>query len=346
MRLRRVALQEHAGYSVAVWDGDRWVPLVPALEHRRSTGGTVPAELADAARDIIAFLSGGETVRQQAEEIVAWVRDQGLALSHTFDARPLLPFQPRSFRDFSLWEQHMIDAARGIVARFMPNMLGIVRAYESLTKRPFPKLRPKKMFYEVPIYYMGNHLNFYGEGDTIPWPSYTQALDYELELGVIIARPVRNASPEEARAAIGGFVVLNDFSARDMQAQEYAEGVFGPVVKAKNFANALGADVITADDILPRFESLRGTVRVNDEVWGQGTTASPTHSLADMVAYASWGENLYPGELLGTGTFPGCSGVEVGKWLRPGDQVTLDIEGVGTLTNVIGQPETAGFRHT
>ncbi len=344
MRLRRARLNDGSGFTVIVWDEGGWVPLVPALEHARQAGRPVAPELETAARDIIAFLSGGKAVREQAAEVVAWVRGQGLDLEATFDPTPILPFQPRSFRDFSLWEKHMIDAARGIVQRFMPQMTGLIRAYESVMRKPFPKLRPKKMYYDVPVYYMGNHLNFYGEGETIPWPPYSRAVDYELELGVIIAQSGRNFSRQEAEAAIGGFVVLNDFSARDMQAREFAEGVFGPVVKAKNFANAMGPDVVTADEILPRFESLRGTVRVNGQVWGQGTTENPTHGLADMVAYASWGETLYPGEVLGTGTFPGCSGVEVGRWLQPGHTVQLEIEGVGTLTNIIGQPEKGGYR--
>ena len=339
MRLRRVRRRDTSGLTLIVQTDEQWIPLAPALERYQEAGHAISPELAAAANDIIAFLAGGAPLRNQAQEVLAWAQEQGGDWRDTFDPAPMLPFQPRSFRDYSLWEKHMIDAARGIVRRFMPQMRGVLTLYESLTGRPFPKLKPKKMFYQVPVYYMGNHLNVYGEGDTIPWPPYSRALDYELELGVIIARTGRNLTPEEGEAAIGGFVVLNDFSARDMQAREFAEGVFGPVVKAKNFANALGPDVVTADEVLPRFEALRGTVRVNGEVWGQGTTAHPTHGLGDMVAYASWGETLYPGELLGTGTFPGCSGVEVGRWLRPGDEVELDIEGIGRLRNRIGEPE-------
>ncbi len=350
MRLRRARLRDESGYTVLVWDEGTWVPLVPALARFRQAGQGDAASLEDAARDVIAFLSGGERTREEAARVVAWARAEELDLSDTYDPTPILPFEPRSFRDFSLWEKHMIDAARGIVQRFMPQMSGILRLYESVMGKPFPKLRPKKMFYDVPVYYMGNHLNFYREGETVPWPPYSRALDYELELGLIIAREGRNISRDQGEQYIGGFVVLNDFSARDMQAREFAEGVFGPVVKAKNFANAMGADVVTADEIIPRFGSLRGTVRVNGQVWGEGTTANATHTLGDMVAYASWGETLYPGEVLGTGTFPGCSGVEVGKWLRPGDRVELEIEGVGTLANTVGEPEQggyeSGFRHT
>ncbi len=340
MRLRRARLQDGSGFTLIAWDDGTWVPLVPALQAFQEREGRVLEGLSRTADDVVAFLAAGQEAREQAEALLAWVREQELDLSATFDPTPLLPFAPRSFRDCSLWEQHMVDAARGLVERFMPKLSRVVRLYERVAKRPFPKLRPKPMFYQVPIYYMGNHLNFYGDGEEVPWPSYSRALDYELEIGVIVATGGRNLTPEEGERAIGGFVVLNDFSARDMQAREFAQSVFGPVVKAKNFANALGPDVVTADEILPRFEQLRGVVRVNGEVWGEGTTANPVHSLGEMVAYASWGENLYPGELLGTGTLPGCSGVEVGRWLRPGDEVTLEVTGIGTLTNTVGQPET------
>lgn len=342
MRLRRAQLRDESGYTVLLWDAETegWVPVVPALRAFTEQQGATLHALAAAVDDVVAFLAGGEAVREEADRLVSWVRRQGLDLGNTFDPTPLLPFFPRSFRDCSLWEQHMIDAARGIVQRFMPGMARTVRLYEAVAKRPFPRLRPKPMYYQVPVYYMGNHLNFYADGEEVPWPSYAQALDYELEVGIVIAASGRNFTPEEGERAIGGFVVLNDFSARDMQAREYAGSPFGPVVKAKNFANAMGPDVVTADEILPRFEALRGEVLVNDEVWSQGTTANPIHSLGEVVAYASWGETLYPGELIGTGTLPGCSGVEIGRWLRPGDRVMLRVEGIGMLTNTVGQPET------
>jgi 2-keto-4-pentenoate hydratase/2-oxohepta-3-ene-1,7-dioic acid hydratase in catechol pathway len=252
-----------------------------------------------------------------------------------------LPFEPRSFRDFMLYERHVIDAGRGMVRRFMPQMWEGLSAYESMHGEPHPDLRPRPLWYEKPIYYVGNHLSFIPDGATVPWPAYTRALDYELELGVVIARPIRDAAPDDAVQAIGGFVVVNDFSARDVQYPEMTSG-FGPV-KAKNFATGLGAVVVTADEVLPHVEDLRVEVRVNGAVWGEGHTGGARYSLGEMVAYASLGERLHPGELLATGTIPGCSGLETGQWLSPGDEVELRIERVGTLRNVIGtSPAGAG----
>jgi 2-keto-4-pentenoate hydratase/2-oxohepta-3-ene-1,7-dioic acid hydratase in catechol pathway len=233
-----------------------------------------------------------------------------------------------------LYEEHAIAAARGWARRFRPAAAKLVSVYESVLRRPPALLKPKRIWYEKPIYYMGSHVNFFTEGDELPWPSYTDALDYELELGAVVCRPLEDATPEEALGAIGGFVVVNDLSARDVQVPEMTSG-FGPV-KAKNFANAMSAELVTADEVLPRIEALDATVRINGRPCGQGTTAGMQHSLGEMVAYASLGERVVPGELLATGTIPGCSGMETGHWLAPGDEIELEIAGVGTLRNVIG----------
>ena len=165
-------------------------------------------------------------------------------------------------------------------------------------------------------------------------------LDYELELGAVICRPLHDATPEQALQAIGGFVVVNDLSARDVQYPEMTSG-FGPV-KSKNFANAMSAQLVTADEILPRVAELDVAVRINGEPCGRGNTAGMQHSIGEMVAYASVGERVVPGELLATGTIPGCSGMETGQWLHAGDEIELEIQGVGTLRNVIGAPGRMG----
>ncbi len=333
MRLRLVTLTQGETPSVAVAHEGGWIPLLPAL---RRIGETAFPTLREVAGDVIAFLQAGAPAREEARRLLERVQTAGLVLDNAYDPAPRLPFRPLSFRDFMLYEQHVIDAGKGLVRRFLPRLWRPLALYERLTGKPHPKLRPKPIWYEKPIYYMGSHINFFTEGETIPWPPYTQALDYELELGVVIARPLYNASLEEARQAIGGFVVINDFSARDVQYPEMTSG-FGPV-KAKNFANGMSVTVVTADEVLPHVESLAVRVVVNGELWGEGSTAGPQHSLAEMVAYASLGEQVLPGEVMASGTIPGCSGMETGRWLSPGDQITLEIERVGTLSNRIGSP--------
>ncbi|MBT8452561.1 MAG: fumarylacetoacetate hydrolase family protein [Deltaproteobacteria bacterium] len=336
MRLRRVRLRENGGFSVALRDGDRWIPVVPALaRHRAERAAELPG-LAAVARDVVAFCAELENIRVEVDQLLELVRAENLELESTFHADALLPFAPVSFRDFMLYEEHAIAAARGMVKRFMPGAWRFVSAYESVFGTLPARMRPKPIWYEKPIYYMGSHINFFADGDTLPWPAYTSALDYELELGAVICRPLHDASPEQALRAIGGFVVVNDVSARDVQYPEMTSG-FGPV-KAKNFANAMSTELVTADEILPRITELNVEVRINGTSCGLGTTAGMHHSIGEMAAYASLGERVIPGELLATGTIPGCSGMETGQWLAPGDEIELKIDGIGTLRNVVGTP--------
>jgi 2-keto-4-pentenoate hydratase/2-oxohepta-3-ene-1,7-dioic acid hydratase in catechol pathway len=180
---------------------------------------------------------------------------------------------------------------------------------------------------------MGNHMTFATDGDEIAIPAGTRAFDYELELGFVLAQPLRDAAPETAAAAIGGFVVLNDFSARDVQLAEMASG-FGPQ-KAKHFASAISKVVVTADEILPRWRDLKGNVRLNGKLIAETSTAGARWSLGEILAHASRSEPLQAGEFFGSGTLPGGSGIETGHLLEPGDQIEIAIEGIGTLGNRI-----------
>ena len=232
-----------------------------------------------------------------------------------------------------LYEAHAIAAARGFVRRYMPAAAQIAKAYESLTRGTFPPLRPHKLWNEQPIYYMGNHLTIAADGDTIETPAYSDALDYELELGFVLAHPLLDAEPADAERAIGGFVVLNDFSARDVQLAEMRSG-FGPQ-KAKHFRSAISAVVVSADEILRRWDRLSGRVRINGANVAECSTAGARFSLGEVLAHASRCEQLHPGELFGTGTLPGGSGIENGLLLIPGDQVELQIDGIGAVSNRI-----------
>jgi 2-keto-4-pentenoate hydratase/2-oxohepta-3-ene-1,7-dioic acid hydratase in catechol pathway len=186
---------------------------------------------------------------------------------------------------------------------------------------------------------MGNHLAFVTDGAAIAVPSYTRALDYELELGCVLAHGLLDATPQEAEAAIGGFVVFNDFSARDVQHAEMLSG-FGPQ-KAKHFRNAISSIVVTADEVLPHWRALKGSVRVNGKLVSEPTSADPRWSLGEAIAHASQSERLYPGEFFGSGTLPGGSGIETGRLLAAGDVIEIGIDRIGTLTNRIVASEDA-----
>ena len=285
-------------------------------------------------------LVGPETSVVEVETATGWIPLAGEALAWLTDLPPpspmaghILPFQPRSFRDVLLYQDHWINSSRGYVRHFMPAAFRVTSAYEKLTGTTFPAFRPPKLFHVQPIYYFGNHLTIVPSGMPVTIPSFTRALDYELELGFVLAKPLRNATPDEALAAVGGFVVLNDFSARDIQRDEMRSGL-GPQ-KSKHFLSSMSAMMVTPEDILPRIDALQAAIEINGERIASLSSAGMRFSLGEVLAYLSKDEQLHPGELIATGTLPGGCGLETGRLLAKGDALRLTIDGVGEITHAI-----------
>jgi 2-keto-4-pentenoate hydratase/2-oxohepta-3-ene-1,7-dioic acid hydratase in catechol pathway len=310
----------------------RWVALARAAELAQSGPG---ADLQQEARtDLLALLAGGEEGRRQVSALLDAVADEESVAADPDTAT--LPFAPRSMRAFSLWDAHYEGSARVLVKRFFPKPVHrLAGAYERLTRRTFPPFRPNSRFYETPAFYIGNHTALLGDGEEMAWPSHTRYLDFELELAFVLAAPLADATPAQAREAIGGWFVLNDWSARDVQAEEVRHGMFGPAVKCKTFANSIGCDVLSAEQ-LPDWQAVHGRVRVDGELWCEGATAGAAHDVGAMLAHASAGERLDVGDIVSTGTIPGCCGLELDRWIQPGQTVELEIDGIGTLANRIG----------
>ena len=176
-------------------------------------------------------------------------------------------------------------------------------------------------------------------------PAYTKRLDWELEFGIFIGKEGRDIPAEKAREYIGGFSIFNDFSARDIQGQEMKSRL-GPA-KGKDFdgGNAIGPVLVTPDEI-PDPYNLSMKARVNGEEVSVGNTRGMHWTFEQMIAYVSQGETLHPGEFFasGTATVPesgkdrrGC-GLEMGRFLKAGDTVELEVERIGVLTNYIVVP--------
>jgi 2-keto-4-pentenoate hydratase/2-oxohepta-3-ene-1,7-dioic acid hydratase in catechol pathway len=214
-----------------------------------------------------------------------------------------------SLRDFLTFEDHVL---RGAQRRGVP-----VPSY----------------WYEAPIYYKGNHRSIIGPDSECPWPSFTQRLDFELELAMIVGGRGRDVAAENAGSFIFGFSVLDDFSARDVQAREMTAWL-GPA-KGKDFATALGPCIVTADEVGTE-PDLEMICRVNDEEWGRARSGSARWRWADMIAHVSKDEDIYAGDVYGSGTPGGCCGLDLGRELTPGDVVELEIEKIGVLRNTIG----------
>jgi len=228
-------------------------------------------------------------------------------------ARLLAPLRPRSLRDFLAFEGHLKNA------------------YKNLGRDIPPE------WYEIPAYYKGMPDTVIGHDDVVPWPAYSEELDHELELAAIIGTECKDVAAADAARVIFGYTIWNDLSARDVQRREGAVGM-GPG-KAKDWdgSNVLGPCIATPDELdLP---NARMQVRVNGEVWGEDRPSSMHHSFADMIAYVSRSQTLYPGEVLGSGTAAGGSGLELDRYLQEGDVVELEIDGIGVLRNPIGRKE-------
>ncbi|MGV8873782.1 MAG: fumarylacetoacetate hydrolase family protein [Rhodococcus sp. (in: high G+C Gram-positive bacteria)] len=330
MRLRRLITDESTD-CLAVHDPESgsWVDLDAAV----ATLGA-DAALRPLTRSMLEFLDAGARARDAATELVRRAVTECVAV--IADPPPTLPFVPASLRCFLGWDEHWDLAAHNLVRRNLPRAVPFIRGVEKITRRTFPALRPGPGFDDHPIYYTGNHLTVVADQAPIPWPSYSRALDFELEFGAVVTRPIRDATEHGAEAAIGGYVVFDDISARDTQWEELRRTPFGPVVKTKTFASSMGADIVTSDEIAPHLNSLTAQVRVDGELWSTTGTAGMRYSVGESLAYASRGENVYPGELLTSGTMPRGCGLELDRWIQPGDRVELSIERIGSVTNTVG----------
>jgi len=243
-----------------------------------------------------------------------------------------LPVAPLSFRDTMLSAIHWQNSSRGYARRFLPAAFVFTSLAEKLFN-PFPAFRVPALGRRQPLYYFGNALTILPSGSPIACPPFSRALDFELELGAVLAAPLRDASPAEAEAAIGGFVVINDWSLRDLQRAEMRSG-FGPQ-KSKHFCSSMSETMVTADEILPRVKNLTATVTLNNHLVTTTSTAGMMFSWGEVLAHLSRAETLYPGELIASGTLPGGSGMESDIWLKSGDQLRLAIEGVSALEHTV-----------
>jgi 2-keto-4-pentenoate hydratase/2-oxohepta-3-ene-1,7-dioic acid hydratase in catechol pathway len=224
--------------------------------------------------------------------------------------RLLAPLRPRSLRDFLTFKGHLDNV--------MPRL-----------GRDIP---PE--WFDVPAYYKGMPDTVIGPEDEIPWPAYADRLDHELEIAAVIGRSGIDIRAEDALAYVFGWTIWNDVSARDTQVRELPIGM-GPG-KAKDWdgSNVLGPCIVTADEL--DGTNARMSVRVNGETWGEDSSAHMHHTFAELIAYASQSQMLRPGEVLGSGTAAGGSGMELDRWLQGGDLIELEVEGIGVLRNRIG----------
>ena len=262
-------------------------------------------------RGWVGAVEGDRVVHLAAQTVAAFFTGGGSAREHDEyaleDVRLLAPVpRPPSVRDAYAFEEHVRNAAR-------------------VTGRP----GVPDEWYELPVFYFSNPAAIYGPDDEIPFPEGSDELDYELEVAAIIG----------VDGAIGGFTIMNDWSARDLQRKEMKVGL-GPA-KGKDFATSLGPFVVTPDELGDL--RLEMVARVNGEERSRGNMGDMYHPWQAILERASANTRLVPGDVIGSGTVgTGCI-LEHGdgRWLQPGDVVELEVEGIGVLRNVIGPRQTA-----
>jgi 2-keto-4-pentenoate hydratase/2-oxohepta-3-ene-1,7-dioic acid hydratase in catechol pathway len=285
---------------------------------------------ADAAvpPDMIAFLEGGGEARELAARAIAYAgerlgadlrplgpRDERLTFDET-EVRWLAPVpRPPMIRDGIL----LLDHYR----------LGMERLFRIAEQERIPEAART-----MPIYWKPSRAAVAGHREPIRWPRYGEKLDYEFELGLYIGKKGRDIPVERALEHVAGYTIFNDLGLRDVQPAELSLRM-GPA-KAKDFETSkiMGPCLVTTDE-LPEVSGLRMVTRVNGEIWFDGRFGSWAFTFAQFIAYVSRDETLNVGDFFGSGPPAGSVGFELDRWIRPGDLVECEIEGVGTLSNPV-----------
>jgi fumarylacetoacetate (FAA) hydrolase len=257
-------------------------------------------------RGWVGAIEGDRVVHLAAQSLASFFTGGGSAREHDEyvleDVQLLAPVpRPPSVRDAYAFEEHVRNAARVAGRPGVPDE-----------------------WYELLVFYFSNPAAIFGPDDEIPFPAGSEELDYELEVAAVIG----------AEGAIGGFTVMNDWSARDLQRKEMKVGL-GPA-KGKDFATSLGPVVVTPDELGDL--RLEMVARVNGEERSRGNMGDMYHSWEAIIERAATNTQLVPGDVIGSGTVgTGCI-LEHGdgRWLQPGDVVELEVEGIGVLRNVVG----------
>lgn len=319
-------------------------------------------------------------------KLVSYLKEEheqlGVVVDGTvYDIDTLHPDLPTSMNMFlSYWEDYLPVALAGLNSleegRMMPGGTQQIEEVQLLAPVPLPpscrdgyafrqhveaarrsrKVEMIPQFDQYPIFYFMNHHGIQGPGDVRCMPDHLEKLDFELEVAIVICKPGRNIRAEEADQYIGGLMIMNDLSARRLQGEEMLLNL-GPA-KGKDFSTAIGPWLVTLEEleqyVVPAKENhvglnwnLNMKCFVNGIQVSGGNVADMDWTFAELIERASYGVDLYPGDVIGSGTVgTGCflelNGTERlndpnynEQWLQEGDVVELEIDGLGKLSNTI-----------
>jgi len=270
------------------------------------------------------------------EKIASFMSNED-CLRHDINDITILPTipKPTSFRDAYAFRKHVATARKN-------------RGAEMLAE-----------FDQFPIFYFSNHNAMVGDRQEIKlMPDHFQRLDYELEFAIVIGKGGENILSKDADKHIAGFCILNDLSARELQMEEMKLNL-GPA-KGKDFANVLGPYLVTPDELesksintpFGKKYDLQMRCFVNGELLSEGNTKDMDWTFAEIIERASYGVELFPGDVIGSGTVgSGCllelngSGKVLDsdykeQWIKEGDEIEMQIEGLGKITNKLIKIDT------
>jgi len=305
----------HAPFAVACVHESEFVPL-----HRLSSNPVLGPFNGGTFSSLTSAVGRLDQVSQRINALLASNDTSSLISFDPSTVRfcPPIPY-PRTFRDFYAFEAHVKNARKRRGLEMIPQ------------------------WYEFPAFYFSNPGTLVGHEADVRAPRDCQELDYELELGIVIGKGGKDISAEEAWEHVAGFTIINDFSARDIQRKEMAIGL-GPA-KGKDFATGVGPYLVTLDEFQDRMDKagrvdLEMIARVNGKELSRGNAKTMHFTWPQIIARASADAELFPGDLIGSGTIgTGCIlelGPEnTGGWLKPGDMVECEIERLGVLRNRI-----------
>ncbi len=283
------------------------------------------------------FLAGGE-------RMMALAKETALTLSQSTITTPLTDFdiiapvpRPSSFRDAYAFRQHVETSRRN---------RGVPMAPE---------------FDQFPVFYFTNHRAVFGPGDVYCMPAHFNQLDFELEVAIVLNKNGKNISAKDADAYIAGYMIMNDLSARQLQMEEMKLNL-GPA-KGKDFATTIGPFLVTLDELehykvpaltghIGNAYNLEMVCKVNGIQVSSGNFADMHWTFAEIIERVSYGVEVYPGDIIGSGTVgTGCF-LELNgtgklndpsyqeQWLQPGDVVEMEVTGLGALRNTVKMTST------
>jgi 2-keto-4-pentenoate hydratase/2-oxohepta-3-ene-1,7-dioic acid hydratase in catechol pathway len=273
--------------------------------------------LADATipSDMTQFLARWPVARDAAEGAISFARGREDAISpqgariryQEGEYRLCIALRPRRIKDYLVYEEHKKKA----MAR---------------RGQPMPEL-----WYEMPTYSNRSVVGLADPNTDIAWPSYSQKLDFEFELAVVIGKTGRDIKADAADEYIAGLTIYNDFSARDVQANEGKIGAGAGKSKDFDQGNVIGPCIVTLDEI--DAANVEMVLRVNGEEWSRGSTRGMKFSWGQIIENASRGETIYPGDVFASGTMDGGCCAELDRWISPGADIEMEAKGIGILKN-------------